>query len=253
MLGIAIALFSRRFGEHAVAAAGVSAISVRQRRWRLGFRRRSVSRVLRQKEWALLRRDPWLVSQTLMQILYLLPPAVLLWVTFRGGNDAFVVLIPVVVMAAGQLAGGLAWLAISGEDAPDLVATAPITAAPRLMGKDRSRHRRHRADVCTHGCRAGARFAIRSFGLRPLRPVRGRGRNDDSALLPRAGQAQSVPPPADFVAHRNLCRSLLIHRLGRNLGAGRGRHLVRAVSSPHRDRHSRRRENYQPEAGVASS
>ena len=29
-------------------------------------------------------------------------------------------------MAAGQLAGGLAWLAISGEDAPDLVATAPI-------------------------------------------------------------------------------------------------------------------------------
>jgi ABC-2 type transport system permease protein len=29
-------------------------------------------------------------------------------------------------MAAGQLAGGLAWLSISGEDAPDLVATAPI-------------------------------------------------------------------------------------------------------------------------------
>ncbi len=135
MLGIAIALFSRRFGEHAVAAAGVSTISVRQRRWRLGFRRRSVSRVLRQKEWALLRRDPWLVSQTLMQILYLLPPAVLLWVTFRGGNDAFVVLIPVVVMAAGQLAGGLAWLAISGEDAPDLVATAPITPRRILWAK----------------------------------------------------------------------------------------------------------------------
>ena len=30
-------------------------------------------------------------------------------------------------MAAGQLAGGLLWLAISGEDAPDLVATAPVT------------------------------------------------------------------------------------------------------------------------------
>jgi ABC-2 type transport system permease protein len=30
-------------------------------------------------------------------------------------------------MAAGQLAGGLAWLTISGEDAPDLVQTAPIT------------------------------------------------------------------------------------------------------------------------------
>src|SRR5262249_49743108 len=32
----------------------------------------------------------------------------------------------VLVTVAGQLAGGLAWLAISGEDAPDLVASAPI-------------------------------------------------------------------------------------------------------------------------------
>jgi len=127
-----IALFSRRFGEHAVAAAGVSSTTVRQRRWSLHFRRRSAGRVLRQKEWALLRRDPWLISQTLMQILYLIPPALLLWITFGNGNDAFVVLIPVVVMAAGQLAGGLAWLSISGEDAPDLVATAPI-AAQRIM------------------------------------------------------------------------------------------------------------------------
>jgi ABC-2 type transport system permease protein len=38
---------------------------------------------------------------------------------------------PVLVMAAGQLAGGLAWLAISGEDAPELVATAPV--APALV------------------------------------------------------------------------------------------------------------------------
>ncbi|MGB6939287.1 MAG: hypothetical protein WBE14_21915 [Xanthobacteraceae bacterium] len=29
-------------------------------------------------------------------------------------------------MAAGQLAGGLSWLAISGEDAPGVVATAPV-------------------------------------------------------------------------------------------------------------------------------
>jgi ABC-2 type transport system permease protein len=32
----------------------------------------------------------------------------------------------VLVMAAGQLAGALAWLAISGEDAPDLIASAPV-------------------------------------------------------------------------------------------------------------------------------
>ena len=135
LLGIAIALFSRRFGDHALAAAGVSSTVVRQRRWRLAFRRRSASRVLRQKEWTLLRRDPWLISQTLMQILYLLPPALLLWVTFRSGGDSYVVLIPVVVMAAGQLAGGLAWLSISGEDAPDLVASAPIAARRILQAK----------------------------------------------------------------------------------------------------------------------
>ena len=135
VLAVSIALFSRRFGEHAVAAAGVSSTTVRQRRWSLRFRRRPAGRVLRHKEWTLLQRDPWLISQTLMQILYLIPPALLLWVTFGKGNDAFVVLIPVVVMAAGQLAGGLAWLSISGEDAPDLVATAPIAAHRVLLAK----------------------------------------------------------------------------------------------------------------------
>ena len=73
-----------------------------------------------------MRRDPWLVSQTLMQMLYLIPPAVLLWRSFDDGNGAYQLLVPVLVMAAGQLAGGLAWLAISGEDAPDLVASAPV-------------------------------------------------------------------------------------------------------------------------------
>jgi ABC-2 type transport system permease protein len=135
LLGLAIALFSRRFGDHAVAAAGVSSTVVRQRRWRLAFRRRSAARVLRQKEWTLLARDPWLISQTLMQILYLLPPAILLWITFRNGAGSYVVLIPVVVMAAGQLAGGLAWLSISGEDAPDFIASAPIAAGRVLRAK----------------------------------------------------------------------------------------------------------------------
>jgi ABC-2 type transport system permease protein len=135
LLGGAIVLFSARFGEHSLAAAGVSAASVRQRRRSLAFRRRSPGRVLRQKEWTLLLRDPWLISQTLMQILYLLPPALLLYVTFRNGTDDYIVLSPVVVMAAGQLAGGLAWLSISGEDAPDLVATAPVAPSRVLWAK----------------------------------------------------------------------------------------------------------------------
>ena len=134
LLAAAIALFSRRFGDHAMAAASVGSAVVRQRRSR-GFRRRSPMRVLRQKEWTLLLRDPWLVSQTLMQILYLLPPALLLWGTFRDATGSYVILIPVLVMAAGQLAGGLAWLAISGEDAPDLIASAPVAPGRALRAK----------------------------------------------------------------------------------------------------------------------
>jgi ABC-2 type transport system permease protein len=126
LLGGAIAVFSRRFGDHVLAAASVSQTIVRQRRSR-GFRSGSPARTLRRKEWLLLLRDPWLVSQTLMQILYLLPPALLLWRSFHDGAGAIILVVPVLVMAAGQLGGGLAWLSISGEDAPDLVATAPIT------------------------------------------------------------------------------------------------------------------------------
>ena len=137
---------------------------VRQRRRSLGFRRGSPARVLRQKEWTLLIRDPWLMSQTLMQILYLLPPAVLLWRSFHSGTGALVVLIPVMVMAAGQLAGGLAWLSISGEDAPDLVASAPVTRAPHPVGQDRSGDGRDRADLCAAGRRAGFRLAAGGAG-----------------------------------------------------------------------------------------
>jgi ABC-2 type transport system permease protein len=114
MLGGAIAMFSARFGDHATAAAGVSERGAAQRRGRSGFRRTSPRGALRRKEWTLLIRDPWLASQTLMQLLYLLPPGLMLWRAFGGDNDDVVLLVPVLVMAAGQLAGGLAWLAISG-------------------------------------------------------------------------------------------------------------------------------------------
>jgi ABC-2 type transport system permease protein len=40
-----------------------------------------------------------------------------------------------IVMAAGHLGGGLAWLSMSGEDAPDLVGTAPISAQRLIWAK----------------------------------------------------------------------------------------------------------------------
>jgi len=126
LLAAVIALVAPRFGEYAVTASGAAASTVRNARRSIKFHSTSPRGALRRKEWTLLRRDPWLVSQTLMQMLYLIPPAVLLWRSFGDGDGVYQLLVPVLVMAAGQLAGGLSWLAISGEDAPDLVATAPI-------------------------------------------------------------------------------------------------------------------------------
>jgi ABC-2 type transport system permease protein len=118
-----------RFGPIALAAAAISEGPSGPSRRGSGFFPRSPAHALRAKEWVLLRRDPWLISQSLMQILYLLPPFFLLWRSFYGDGKGVTLLVPVLIMAAGQLAGGLAWLAISGEDAPDLVGSAPISTA----------------------------------------------------------------------------------------------------------------------------
>jgi ABC-2 type transport system permease protein len=134
LFGIAVSASSRRFGSFVIAAAGVGMGAVRHKP-RKAFRAGSAAAALRRKEWALLKRDPWLVSQTLMQILYLIPPALLLWRNYGAETGVVVMLVPVLVMAAGQLAGGLAWLAISGEDAPDLVSTAPIDRSAILRAK----------------------------------------------------------------------------------------------------------------------
>jgi ABC-2 type transport system permease protein len=83
----------------------------------------------------LLCRDPWLLSQSLMQLLYLVPPALLLWRSFSDSTLAIILITPVIVMAAGQLAGGLGWLTISGEDAPDLVVTAPLQTSRVIRAK----------------------------------------------------------------------------------------------------------------------
>src|SRR5215208_6241905 len=62
-------------------------------------------------------------------------PAVLLSRSLGEGTGALLVVVPVLVMAAGQLAGGLAWLAISGEDAADLIATAPVPVRQIVWAK----------------------------------------------------------------------------------------------------------------------
>ena len=125
LLGGVMAIFSPKFAD-TVVSVSATATAVRRAPRATAFRGGSRQQALRCKEFLLLRRDPWLVSQSLMQLLYLVPPALMLWRSFSDSSAAIVLITPVIVMAAGQLAGGLAWLTISGEDAADLVATAPL-------------------------------------------------------------------------------------------------------------------------------
>lgn len=134
LLGVVMVSFSGSFAGTA-ARASTGGASVRRGSRIRSFRSGSRQQALRRKELMLLRRDPWLLSQSLMQLLYLAPPAVLLWRSFSDSSLAIVLITPVIVMAAGQLAGGLGWLTISGEDAPDLVKTAPLPPSRLIRAK----------------------------------------------------------------------------------------------------------------------
>jgi ABC-2 type transport system permease protein len=134
LLGGVMAVFSPRFADTVVRVSATATTAHRAPR-ATAFRARSRQQALRSKEFLLLRRDPWLVSQSLMQLLYLGPPALMLWRSFSDSSAAIVLITPVIVMAAGQLAGGLAWLTISGEDAADLVATAPMPPSRVIRAK----------------------------------------------------------------------------------------------------------------------
>jgi ABC-2 type transport system permease protein len=135
VFGATVCVFAPRFAGYVLVAAGVSSVTKWQNGKAVEFRSRSPAAALRRKEWTLLWRDPWLASQTLMQMLYLLPPAFLLWRNFGERSGASALIVPVLIMAAGQLAGALAWLAICGEDAPDLIASAPVPGARVLRAK----------------------------------------------------------------------------------------------------------------------
>lgn len=134
-MSIAIRFFAPHFGELALAAGsapeGGQAQSARISR----FRVRTSAQALRRKEWLLLLRDPWLISQTLMQLLYLIPVGFLLWQSFSGVSVIVTILVPLMIMVAGQIGGGLAWLALSAEDAPELIATAPVSRRAALRAK----------------------------------------------------------------------------------------------------------------------
>jgi len=135
-----------------------------------------------------------------------------------------VLITPVIVMAAGQLAGGLAWLTISGEDAADLVATAPLSASHVT-----------RAKIEVVLIAIGVTFAPLILALVFASPLQAvvtapRWAAAVSATPSSSGFAcsppQPVSPPPNLVAASNLRGSLLLDRMAATAA------LALAIRSP---------------------
>ena len=82
---------------------------------------------LRRKEWRLISRDPGLASQIMLQIIYTMPISVVLWRAMGPNGSLALATAPALVAVASNVAASLAWLAISSEDAPEFLATAPVS------------------------------------------------------------------------------------------------------------------------------
>ena len=91
---------------------------------RLRFGRGLFAVVIR-KEWLLILRDPHLISQVLLQLLYLLP---LCFLIFRDKAPPLGAMGAGLTMLAGSLSSSLAWIVLLAEDAPDLLQSAPAAA-----------------------------------------------------------------------------------------------------------------------------
>ena len=93
-----------------------------------------LTRVLVIKELRLVARDPELVASVTLRLVFLIPVVALV---FRGGAAGFdpARLASAATFFAGFLASSLAWITVCAEDAPDLVAAAPVRSQPVLRAK----------------------------------------------------------------------------------------------------------------------
>jgi len=123
------------FVRNAVLAAGsASAVQSRTRRSRASFGVSPVA-VLMLKERRIILRDPWLLSQILMQCIFLIPIAVITVYRVASGASDASALVPVLIVLCGQIAGGLTWIAMSADEAAELALTAPLD--PRVRERAR--------------------------------------------------------------------------------------------------------------------
>lgn len=122
----ATSLLGNRFAAMSIVASGAASTTeattgeTKKVRFRSGL-----APNMWRKEWRLLARDPGMFAQLALQIIYTVPVAVVL---LRNETlPPVFALAPTIVVIAAQVSASLAWLTVSGEDAPELIATAPVT------------------------------------------------------------------------------------------------------------------------------
>ncbi len=132
-LAAGAALLAARTGARHLVAAGDTGGTATARTTVVRFRT-GLTRTVVAKELRLIARDPELISQIALRLVYLIPMAALL-VRGQHGID------PVPAVAAGAtafaalLTSSLAWIIVAAEDAPDLLAAAPRDAATIARAK----------------------------------------------------------------------------------------------------------------------
>jgi len=95
------------------------------------FQTASSVRAVLKKEWKLIRRDPYLISQVLLQVVYFIPAAYLLLFTDTsavGGLAPEPALATMLVVLSGIAASSLSRITMIGEEAGDLLAASPMPA-----------------------------------------------------------------------------------------------------------------------------
>jgi ABC-2 type transport system permease protein len=124
---------THRFFVHGLQQAAGSARAVAKPAGAIRLRfRRSLFDVVVAKEWRLIARDPHLISQVLLQLVYLAPLVFLI----LGKNTA-----PGPAIGAGltllcsSLTASLAWIIVSAEDAPDLLQSSPAAGRTIALAK----------------------------------------------------------------------------------------------------------------------
>jgi ABC-2 type transport system permease protein len=124
---------THRFFVHGLQqAAGMGPVRARPRGPLRVRVRRSLFDTIVIKEWRLIWRDPHLISQVLLQLVYLLPLFVLV---LRGADTPGPAIGAGLTLLCSSLSSSLAWIVISGEDAPDLLWSAPASRHAIRMGK----------------------------------------------------------------------------------------------------------------------